>query len=205
MSGLQQVNFYRDELKTQKLNYSSMMLVKLSLFLLVVFLAAAGFRAFQLQQQQSVLVLKQQKQKMIMADLQILQTEMLKRKKDNSLKKQLNKKTKELANKQKVIGILSQDEFGNTDGFIEHVSGLARQRIDGLWLTNIRIANGGTNIALGGTTSTPSLLPKYLQRLSAEKAFSGTEFQSLLMSRQEKKNKWLNFSLQNKKVDEVMP
>ena len=203
MSGLQQVNFYRDELKKQKLNYSSMMLVKLSLFLLVVFLAATGFRAFQLQQQQSVLLLKQQKQKIATAELQTLQTEMLKRNKDNNLKKQVNLKTKELANKQKVMGILSQDEFGNTKGFIEHVSGLARQRIDGLWLTNIRIANGGTNIALGGTTSKPSLLPKYLQRLSAEKVFVGTEFQSLLMSRQEKKNNWLNFSLQNKKINEV--
>lgn len=205
MSNLQQINFYSHELKTQKLNYSSLMLVQLSILLFVVFAAATGFRVFQVEQQQSILTVKQQKQKVVMADLKILQTAFAKRKKDRTLKKQINKKTMELANKQKVIGILRQDKFGNTEGFIEHISGLARQRIDGLWLTKIRIASGGTNIALDGITSKPSLLPKYLQRLSSEKVFVGTEFQSLLMSRDEKKKQWLSFSLQNKKVDEVNP
>lgn len=202
---LQQVNLYQDELKTQKLNYSALMLLQLSIILVVVFSAAAGFRAFQLQQQQTNLVAKQKKQKLVMENLQKLQAEFSKIKKDTILSRQLTEKTKELANKQKVLGILSQDEFGNTKGFIEHVSGLARQRIEGLWLTQIRIADGGTNVALRGTTSKPALLPKYLQRLSAEKAFVGTEFQSLLMTRQEKNNQWLNFSLQNKKTDEVSP
>ena len=202
---LQQVNLYQDELKTQKLNYSALMLLQLSIILVVVFSAAAGFRAFQLQQQQTNLVSKQKKQKVLMVNLQKLQAEFSKRKKDTRLSRQLTEKTKELANKQKVLGILSQDEFGNTKGFIEHVSGLARQRIEGLWLTQIRIADGGIDVALHGTTSKPALLPKSLQRLSAEKAFAGTEFQSLLMARHEKKKQWLNFSLQNKKTEGVNP
>ena len=200
---LQQVNLYQDELKTQKLNYSALMLVQLCLIFIVVFSAVAGFRYFQLQQHQSSLVEHQQKQKNAMADLQKIQAELSLRKKDATLAKLIIEKTKELTNKQKVFGILSRDEFGNTKGFIEHISGLARQRIDGLWLTQIRIADGGTDVTLQGTTSKSSLLPKYLQRLSAEKAFTGTEFESLLMARQEKKKQWLNFSLQNKKTDEV--
>jgi len=200
---LQQVNLYQDELKTQKLNYSALMLVQLCLIFIVVFSAVVGFRYFQLQQHQSSLVEHQQKQKNAMADLQKIQAELSLRKKDATLAKQIIDKTKELTNKQKVFGILSRDEFGNTKGFIEHISGLARQRIDGLWLTQIRIADGGTDVTLQGTTSKSSLLPKYLQRLSAEKAFTGTEFESLLMARQEKKKQWLNFSLQNKKTDEV--
>lgn len=202
---LQQVNLYRDELKTQKLTYSALMLLQLCIILVVVFSAVAGFRAFQVQQQQSSLVAKQQKQKVMMADLQKLQAEFSSRKKDTALSRRIKDKTKELANKQKVLGILSRDEFGNTKGFVEHISGLARQRIEGLWLTQIRIADGGTNVALHGSMSKPALLPKYLQRLSAEKVFTGTEFQSLLMARQEKNNQWLNFSLQNKKKDEVSP
>lgn len=200
---LQQVNLYQDELKTQKLKYSALMLVQLCLIFIVVFSAVAGFRYFQLQQHQASLTEHQQKQKNAMADLQKIQAELSLRKKDATLAKHIIEKTKELTNKQKVFGILSRDEFGNTKGFIEHISGLARQRIDGLWLTQIRIAGGGTNVTLQGTTSKSSLLPKYLQRLSAEKAFTGTEFESLLMARQEKKKQWLNFSLQNKKTDEV--
>jgi len=201
----QQVNLYQDELKKVKLNYSALMLTQLSIILLIAFSAAAGFRYFQLQQHQASLVEKQQKQKVAMAELQKIQSELSLRKKDATLAKRIINKTKELSNKQKVVGILSRDEFGNTKGFIEHVSGLARQRIEGLWLTQIRIAGGGTNVSLQGTTSKAKLLPKYLQRLSAEKAFAGTEFQSLVMTREENKKQWLNFSLQNKKTDEATP
>ena len=205
MSQLQQVNLYRDELRTQKLNYSAVMLVQLSVALIIILSAVVGFSFFQLQQQQLTLEDKQAKQKIAMADLQALQKELSIRKRDITLQKKITQKTTELANKQKVFAILNQDEFGNTKGFVEHISGLARQRIDGLWLTKIRIAAGGTDVSLRGTTSKPTLLPKYLQNLSAEKVFVGTEFQSLLMSRQEKKKQWLDFSLQNKKVDEVNP
>ena len=200
---MQQVNLYQEELKTPKLNYSASVLLQLCLVLILAFSAFAGFRYFQLQQHQAELAQLQQKQKLAMAELQKIQNELSLRKKDTSLTKKINDKTRELTNKQKVLGILSRDEFGNTDGFIEHISGLARQRIDGLWLTQIRIADGGTNVSLKGSTSRSSLLPKYLQRLSAEKAFNGTEFESLLMARQEKKKQWLNFSLQNRKADEV--
>lgn len=202
---MQQVNLYQDELRKQKINYSAVMLAQLSIILIVAFSLFAGFRYFQLQQHQTSLVGQQQKQKLVMAELQKIQAELSLRKKDAKIAKRIVKRTKELANKQKVLGILSRDEFGNTTGFIEHISGLARQRIDGLWLTQIRIAGGGTDVTLLGSTSKPSLLPKYLQRLSAEKAFTGTEFESLLMARQEKKKQWLNFSLQNKKADEVTP
>lgn len=205
MSDFQQVNLYRDELRTRKLKYSALMLVQLSIFIIVVFFAVSTFKFFQLQQQQKRYAANQEKQKTVMRELSKLQIELSKQVKDRTLIKKINQKTTELANKQKVLGILSQDEFGNTSGFVEHISGLARQRIDGLWLTKIRIAAGGTDVALRGTTSKPALLPKYLQRLSAEKIFVGTEFKSLFMSRQEKKKQWLDFSLKNKKTDEVNP
>lgn len=202
---MQQVNLYQDELKTQKLKYSASMLLQISVVLVVVLSIITGFSYFQQQLHQTSLAEHQQKQKIAMADLQKIQSQLSLRNKDAVLARRITEKTKELSSKQKVLNILSRDEFGNTKGFIEHVSGLARQRVDGLWLTKIRIASGGTDISLNGTTSKPSLLPKYLQRLSSEKAFSGTEFQSLFMARQEKKKQLLNFSLKNQKVDMVNP
>lgn len=200
---MQQVNLYQEELRTQKINYSASTLLQLGLILIVVFSAASGFKYFQLKQHQASLVEQQNKQKVAMDKLQKIQAELTLRKRDARLARLISERTKELANKQKVIGILSRDEFGNTKGFIEHVTGLARQRIDGLWLTQIRIADGGTDVTLRGTTAKSALLPRYLQKLSAEKAFTGTEFQSLLMARQQKKTQWLDFSLQNIKTDKV--
>lgn len=202
---LQQVNLYQDELKTKTLSYSSKLLFQVSIILIVVFSVATAFSYFQLQQHETSLAEHQLKQKTAMAELQKIQKQLSLRKKDMNLAKRLTEKTAELTNKQKVLNILSRDEFGNTKGFIEHVSGLARQRIEGLWLTKIRIANGGTDVALHGTTLKAEYVPKYLQRLSSEKIFTGTEFESLSMVRQKKKKKWLNFSLQNIKSGEATP
>ena len=149
---LQQVNLYQDELKTKALSYSSKLLAQISIILVVVFSVVTGFSYYQLQQHEITLMQQQLKQKTAMAELQKIQQELALRKKDMNLAKRLKEKTAELSNKQKVLNILSRDEFGNTKGFIEHVSGLARQRIEGLWLTKIRIANGGTDVALHGTT-----------------------------------------------------
>ena len=203
MSYLQQVNLYSDDLKAQKVNYSAAVVLKLNVVILIALSLVTGFLTYQSQQKQVLLTTQQEKQQQATNELKLVQAELSNLQKDATLRNIVEKKSQELSNKQKVLGILSKDEFGNTIGFIEHISGLARQRIDGLWLTNIRIASGGTDIALDGSTSKPTLLPKYLQKLSAEKVFSGTEFQSLVMSRQEKQKKWLSFSLKNKNITEV--
>ncbi len=200
---LQQVNLYQDELKTKTLRYSSKLLLQISIVFILTFSFITGFSYYQLQQHEMTLAEYQLKQKTALSELQKLQQELALRKKDMNLARRLTERTAELANKQKVLNILSRDEFGNTKGFIEHVSGLARQRIEGLWLTKIRIANGGTDVALHGTTLKAELVPKYLQRLSSEKVFAGTEFESLSMVRQKKKKQWLDFSLQNKNSAEA--
>jgi len=200
---LQQVNLYQEELKKQKLKYSAVMMLQLISVLIVIMSVVSGIKYWQLNQQQKSRVTFQQKQKIAMAELQKTQQELSVRQKDIKLVRRLAEKTKELTNKQKVLGILNQDKFGNTKGFVPHISGLARQKIDGLWLTRLKIAEGGVNVELHGTTSKPSLLPKYLQRLSAEKIFSGTEFTDMLIARQEKKTSWLDFSLKNNKTTRI--
>ncbi len=200
---LQQVNLYQDELKTKTLRYSSKLLLQISIVFILTFSFITGFSYYQLQQHEMTLAEYQLKQKTALSELQKLQQELALRKKDMNLARRLTERTAELANKQKVLNILSRDEFGNTKGFIEHVSGLARQRIEGLWLTKIRIANGGTDVALHGITLKAELVPKYLQRLSSEKVFAGTEFESLSMVRQKKKKQWLDFSLKNKNSAEA--
>ena len=199
----QQVNLYQDALKKPKLKYSAALLMQLSAVVVVVSILIGGYQYVRLLQQEKALQAEQQKQATVMAELKQLEYELSIRKRDLTLEDRLNDKEKELANKQKVFNILSRDEFGNTRGFVEHIAGLARQKVDGLWLTRLRIASGGTDIELHGTTSKSVLLPQYLQRLSAEKAFTGTEFKKLSMQRQEKQKQWLDFSLVNIRQDEV--
>ena len=192
---LQQVNLYQDVLRDKKLKYSAKILLQLCLILIVVFSATVGFKTFQLQEYKTSLTEAQKTQAKLEAEKAIIESS--KGKKDIALTKKIEEKTKEIANKQKVLGILSTNEFGNANGFAGYLSGLARQRVEGVWLTHLRVAGGGTDITLKGLTTNAALVPKYLQRLSAEKSFSGMTFQSLAIGRNKDKKQWLDFSLQN--------
>ena len=99
---MQHVNLYQDELTIQKLNYSASMLLQVSIVLVVMLSTVTGFSYFQLQQHQSSLAEAQQKQKVAMADLQTIQSELALRKKDAALARRIAQKTKELSSKQKV-------------------------------------------------------------------------------------------------------
>ena len=85
-----------------------------------------------------------------------------------------------------VVDALTQRRLGNTTGFSAYLEGLARHVEDGLWLSSIDIDDGGGAVSLAGTTVDPKLVPAYLQRLSQEAAFSGTDFNSFEMRRQDK-------------------
>ena len=192
---LQQVNLYHDELKNKKLNYSAIMLLKLCLLVIVGLSALGGFKSYQIQQQE--LILQEAKSLQAKLNAEKIKIEASRKQKDTVLAEKITKKKQELSNKQKVLSILNQDEFGNADGFSGLVGGLARQRLEGLWLTGLRFSGGGKDISLKGITNKASLLPKYLQRLSAEKAFAGMTFKNLQMNRNKDKKQWLNFSLKN--------
>ncbi|WP_019528142.1 PilN domain-containing protein [Dasania marina] len=80
-------------------------------------------------------------------------------------------------------------------GFSEHLSGLARQQLQGLWFTEIILGKQGGQMALMGYTLKPEYLPQYMQRLSQESVFSGQQFNVLRMAQAEKQRNALRFEI----------
>jgi hypothetical protein len=74
---------------------------------------------------------------------------------------------------------ISSGALGSTRGFSGHMRALARQSVNGLWLTGFSIAGGGADVVLRGRMLDAGLLPQYLARLGAEPAFEGKAFASL--------------------------
>lgn len=71
---------------------------------------------------------------------------------------------------------------GQTAGgrrFSEVMRGLARQSMNGLWLTGF--AAGGETLEIRGRMTEASLLPDYIRRLNGEPAFQGRRFDTLDM------------------------
>lgn len=115
-----------------------------------------------------------------------LQTNLPMLKKDPSLTIKLNKLEQDIINKQLVLTILSDKKLGNTEGFTKHFEGLARQSINGLWITRAHFIEGGTILDIQGKSRAPELVPKYLQGLSSESAFKGSEFNDFVIQKNAK-------------------
>lgn len=88
----------------------------------------------------------------------------------------------------------SPDQF---PGFSEHLSGLAREDLDGVWLREIALADGGHSLVLQGSALRAELVPRYVQRLSRQASFAGLEFASLVISRSEERKEAVDFVLRS--------
>jgi len=199
----QQVNLFQDVLRPVKVMWSAKQLVLIvSLFALMMMgLEAFGmFQIWNIKQDivnsEQVLINKQQEIKFVEAKHPGPQE-------DKRLVLRVSQLDKEVRQKQQILGILSEGEYGNTHGFADHLQGLSKQHIDGIWLTRFTIDQGGKHLSLSGGSLEPELVPKFLQKLGSEASFSGKEFKSFVLSRVDIKNSWVNFDLNTELKSEI--
>jgi hypothetical protein len=101
------------------------------------------------------------------------------RQKDPRLAADLLEAEGQLAGLRRVSGIIARGDLGNTQGFAEYFRALARQRVDGLWLTGVNIGAGGQDLAVRGRALDPALVPGFLGRLRNEQVMQGKPVGSL--------------------------
>lgn len=94
------------------------------------------------------------------------------------------------------LALLASRELGSTRGFSDRLTGLARQHLDGLWLTRVEFA--GTQMALTGVALEESLVPRYLKLLGGEPVFEGTSFGHARLERTDSGAQGLRFELRTR-------
>jgi MSHA biogenesis protein MshI len=100
---------------------------------------------------------------------------------DASAEAEVTALTQERDRKAQALQALATREADSTVGFSPQFIGLARQRLNGLWLTRIELSGG--QLALQGVALSEELIPRYLRRLGAEGVFAGTAFQQASLER----------------------
>lgn len=91
----------------------------------------------------------------------------------------------ELASLQRVQAFLQEGTLGNSAGYAEYFRALARQNVQGVWLTSVSIVGAGTDIGVQGRALQPTLIPQYIGRLKTERVMQGKTFASLDIARPE--------------------
>ena len=101
----------------------------------------------------------------------------------NSLDSEITRLEGEIIAKQRIQEILQRGTFSNTRGFSDYFISFARQYTPGVWLTGFDITGAADQMTLAGRSTNPELVPRYMQKLSAEKTLSGIVFRVFQMNR----------------------
>lgn len=97
-----------------------------------------------------------------------------KRTPDPRLVDELNRTQDRLTATQEVMAALDSGVAGDSAGFSVTLAGLARQALNGVWLTGVVAA--GPSLDIRGRLVNAELMPEYLRRLKGESAFAGRRF-----------------------------
>ena len=87
--------------------------------------------------------------------------------------------------RQGLLSALDSGSFGAERGLAEYMRALARQAVQGLWLTAFSVDEGGVNFSISGMALSPELVPVFVRGLGAEKSMRGRSLDNLAMSRQD--------------------
>lgn len=179
----QQVNLYRGILRPQRTPLSARTLGVLLLIILAVLLAIYGWMAWRLDQRRAEVAALEAEQEQLASRLQELNQQVSEEQVDPDLEKRAESLEDELRVKRQLASLLSGKTAGNVEGFSSLLVPLARRHLDGLWLREIALREGGDQLALRGRTLDATGVPDYLKALREEPAYEGRQFATFRMQR----------------------
>jgi MSHA biogenesis protein MshI len=183
----QEINLYAPIFRAPRESFAAATILRTGLLALAVMAVLYAYAAWQVAGLARAAHTEQVRHNALAARIAELEARQGARAADQTLTKRISTLTGERNAKTRALARIAQGVEGGADGagphFAEVFEGLARQRLQGLWLTAIHIGAGGGELALEGSAQGGELLPRYLTRLSGEPAFRGREFQRLAMQR----------------------
>ncbi len=192
---MQQINLYQPIFRKQKKVFTAVAMLQVTGFVFLLLAAIYAYSWWQLQPFEQELERATAEHKRLKQQVENLQARTKTEAKSQLLVDEVKKLRRELEQKRQINAMFSEGSFGNQSGFSALWAGLARQHIDGLWLTGVRFENGGRKLTLSGRTISAELVPIYIQRLSKEEAFSGISFNLLEMKRDPDNPSMIRFNL----------
>lgn len=106
-----------------------------------------------------------------------LENQLARRKPDSALVQSVEKLEEKQKNQQHTLELLRKTAHDPKTGFAETLRALARQRLEGLWLTTITLHPEQRTFT--GRLNNPELLPRWLEGLAKEDSFSGSSYQTM--------------------------
>ena len=179
----QQINLYNPLLLKQKKIFSAKTMAQAMGLILLGLVAVYGYAFYQI----AILQLESEntakRHDAVQVRLARISQQFGPRQKSAELEANLKRAEAELRALMEVQAALNQGGLGSASGFSPYFKALARQAVEGLWLTGFSVT--GSEMAINGRTLKPGSVPDYIHRLSGEEVMQGRKFAMLEMRQPE--------------------
>jgi hypothetical protein len=169
----QQINLFNPQFQPQKKLFTAKGMACV-LGVLVVGIAVAGvFAKVRVARLETEVAQGEERVQKAQKRLETATAEFAPRTKDTRLEAELAEAQNERDALRRVADVIQRGDLGNTQGYAEYFKALARQSVDGLWLTGVSITGAGMDIGVRGRALDAALVPGYLSRLRNERVLQG--------------------------------
>ena len=175
----QQINLFNPIFMRQRHSLSARGMALALLALIAGTIAIVLFAGRQLQPLREQASQQEGRLKERQARLQAVAVEFAPRASDPLLKTELDTKEARLKSLRQAMQMLRQAEGEGGQGFAEYFRALARQSVNGLWLTEVAVQGERREVSMQGRVLQAALVPAYLSRLGGEPVLRGKSFQTL--------------------------
>jgi cell division protein FtsB len=182
----QQINLYQPIFRKQQKIFSATAMVQAAGLVLAGLLLLFGYASWQTREIAAQYAQLETRRADALKRIEQMRALFPEKAKNAPLEEEVVRLRKELEGRQRIAARLDATDAGNLDGFAAHLEGLARQKPVSLWLTDITLRRGGSELVLRGSSFQPEQVPRYLQNLAQEAAFAGREFRELRIDQPEK-------------------
>ena len=192
---IQQVNFYRPAFKKQIQLFSAHAILGVVGVLVFVLLALTLVTMKQISDHEQLVQQKTQQKDQLNKQLEQAREKLKPREKNQLLVQQLREKRLAFSDIKKIKIMLDNVLAQSDSRFSGYFDGLARSRVNGLWLTQIKVGNSGQAMTLSGQAASGDLVPGLLLKLENQPAFINASFHTVQIQ-EDPKNNLLMFRLE---------
>ena len=180
---MQQINLYQPILRREAKKFSAATMLQAAGVVLAGIALIAGYGGWQVAALHAQIRQAEEDHKAALTQFERVAREIETRPADPRLEQEVRELELRLAASDYIAQLARDQSLGVRQGYSPYFVALARQHLDGLWLTKIVVAGAGQDVTLGGRAVKAELVPSYLQRLSREQTLAGTQFEVFEVAR----------------------
>jgi type IV pilus assembly PilN-like protein len=193
----QQINLFEARFRRQKPHFSALTMALAVLAFAVLALLIRELYAYQNRSLEATLAQTEQRVAQLRDQVFRLGREFGDQGRSTALVDEVARLEEQLRVRRSLLDGIQGGASRNVEGFSPYLAALARQSMQGVWLTGVEIGSGSDNLVLKGRVLESELLPVYIQRLNREPLFNGRTVRELrLAAKNEAGKRYVEFSLQ---------